>query len=98
MGQYFKAYSPARQSVAEISYPQNYNLEHLRNVPAFSPEDISEMFDYVEEFMGAEFGEYVFVGDYGTNVYRTGDKQNPSFSVEDDAHGLMELVWEHVCA
>jgi hypothetical protein len=72
MGQYFKAYSPARKAVAELTYPQNYNSECLRNVPAFTPEEISGMFDYVEEQTGAEFGEYVLVGDYGTLVYRTG--------------------------
>jgi hypothetical protein len=93
MGQYFKAYSPARHAIAALEYPQNYDQSHLRNIPAYSPEEISEMFDFVEASMGAEFGEYVFVGDYGTLIYRTGDEASPSFSVENDTSGLTELVW-----
>jgi hypothetical protein len=93
MGQYFKAYSPARQAVAELTYPQNYGADLLRNVPAFSPEEISGMFDFIESQTGAEFGEYVLVGDYGTLVYRTGDEASPSFEAKDDMIGLTNIVW-----
>lgn len=93
MGQYFKAYSPARKSIANMTYSRNYDLEHLKNVPDYTPEEISEVFDTVELEMGAEFGEYALVGDYGTIVYRTEDEQNPNYSVENDKYGFTKLVW-----
>ena len=93
MGQYFKAYSPARKSIANMTYSRNYDLEHLKNVPYYSPEEMGEVFDDIELKMGAEFGEYALVGEYGTIVYRTGDEQNPSYSMEDDKYGFTKLVW-----
>ena len=92
MGQYFKAYSAARKSIADMTYSNSY-LVHLGDIPCYSPEEIGEVFDTIELKMGAEFGEYVLVGDYGTIVYRTGDEQNPSYSMEDDKYGFTKLVW-----
>lgn len=91
MGQYFKAYSPSRKSIAEMDYLNYGNL--VKNVHKGTPEEINEVFDDIELKMNAGFGEYVLVGDYGTLVYRSGDEQNPSYIIIDDNKGLTDIVW-----
>lgn len=93
MGQYFKAYSPARQSVADINYPQNGNLPHLRHVHNASIEELNVIFDYIEQTMGAEFGEYVLVGDYDTVIYRDGDESDPEYTIDRNDKNFANLVW-----
>lgn len=91
MGQYFKAYSTARKSVADMDYLHYGNI--ISNAHNGTPEEISEIFDDIEEKMGAEFGEYFLVGDYGLVIFRTGNEQNPSFDIEYDTKGLKNIVW-----
>ena len=94
MGQYFMAYSPARKSIANMTYSQNFDLEHLKNVQNYSPEEMGEVFDTIELKMGAEFGEYALVGEYGIIIYREGDKQNPSYNMDVDKYEFAKLVWD----